>query len=129
MSWSFYLCTSLMWKVVARSRFCRRARYVHYHLVTYGILCIYSNTLLTLLIILGHLYCEDCYGKYLAPDCEKCRKKILGVSKKWLRYISISIILFNRGAVQFITLYLIIILEQKAIISLRCKKNPSSINT
>merc|ERR1719361_2031066 len=26
----------------------------------------------------GHLYCEDCYGKYLAPDCEKCRKKILG---------------------------------------------------
>ena len=28
----------------------------------------------------GHLYCEDCYGKYLAPDCEKCRKKILGVS-------------------------------------------------
>ena len=29
----------------------------------------------------GHLYCEDCYGQYLAPDCEKCRKKILGVSK------------------------------------------------
>ena len=28
----------------------------------------------------GHLYCEECYGKYLAPDCEKCRKKILGVS-------------------------------------------------
>jgi len=26
----------------------------------------------------GHLYCEECYGKYLAPDCEKCRKKILG---------------------------------------------------
>ena len=33
-----------------------------------------------LLSFAGHLYCEDCYGKYLAPDCEKCRKKILGVS-------------------------------------------------
>ncbi len=30
----------------------------------------------------GYLYCEDCYGKYLAPDCEKCRKKITGVSKE-----------------------------------------------
>lgn len=30
---------------------------------------------------LGQLYCEECYGKYLAPDCEKCRKKILGVSR------------------------------------------------
>ena len=31
-------------------------------------------------VFLDRLYCEDCYGKYLAPDCEKCRKKILGVS-------------------------------------------------
>ena len=28
----------------------------------------------------GQLYCEDCYGRYLAPDCSKCRKKIIGVS-------------------------------------------------
>ena len=27
----------------------------------------------------GQLYCEDCYGRYLAPDCSKCRKKIIGV--------------------------------------------------
>ncbi|XP_023320569.1 PDZ and LIM domain protein Zasp isoform X4 [Eurytemora carolleeae] len=26
----------------------------------------------------GLLYCEDCYARYLAPDCEKCRKKIVG---------------------------------------------------
>ena len=45
-----------------------------------------KNSVLTLtqpfmlLSFAGHLYCEDCYGKYLAPDCEKCRKKILGVS-------------------------------------------------
>jgi len=26
----------------------------------------------------GLLYCEDCYGRYLAPDCSKCGKKILG---------------------------------------------------
>jgi len=26
----------------------------------------------------SQLYCEDCYGRYLAPDCEKCRKKIIG---------------------------------------------------
>merc|ERR1711884_285324 len=26
----------------------------------------------------GRLYCEDCYGKYLAPSCSKCRKKITG---------------------------------------------------
>merc|ERR1719422_2363799 len=25
-----------------------------------------------------HLYCEECYGKYLAPTCEKCKKKSLG---------------------------------------------------
>ena len=31
-----------------------------------------------------HLYCEECYGKYLAPTCEKCRKKILGVSEELL---------------------------------------------
>ena len=28
----------------------------------------------------GRLYCEDCYGRYLAPSCSKCRKKITGVS-------------------------------------------------
>jgi len=26
----------------------------------------------------GQLYCEDCYGRYLAPECEKCRRKIIG---------------------------------------------------
>eukprot|EP00092_Neocalanus_flemingeri_P004273 GFUD01004593.1.p1 GENE.GFUD01004593.1~~GFUD01004593.1.p1 ORF type:complete len:858 (-),score=130.03 GFUD01004593.1:824-3397(-) len=26
----------------------------------------------------SQLYCEDCYGRYLAPDCEKCRRKIIG---------------------------------------------------
>eukprot|EP00088_Acartia_fossae_P035126 TRINITY_DN3613_c0_g1_i6.p1 TRINITY_DN3613_c0_g1~~TRINITY_DN3613_c0_g1_i6.p1 ORF type:complete len:226 (-),score=34.86 TRINITY_DN3613_c0_g1_i6:498-1091(-) len=26
----------------------------------------------------GLLYCEDCYAKYLAPDCDKCGKKIIG---------------------------------------------------
>jgi len=26
----------------------------------------------------GQLYCEDCYGRFLAPDCQKCRKKIIG---------------------------------------------------
>jgi len=26
----------------------------------------------------GLLYCEDCYSEYLAPDCKKCRKKIIG---------------------------------------------------
>jgi len=26
----------------------------------------------------SQLYCEDCYGRYLAPDCSKCRKKIIG---------------------------------------------------
>ena len=35
---------------------------------------------MTLYFLLDHLYCEECYGKYLAPTCEKCRKKILGVS-------------------------------------------------
>eukprot|EP00095_Tigriopus_kingsejongensis_P007867 maker-scaffold1506_size38115-snap-gene-0.5 protein:Tk07867 transcript:maker-scaffold1506_size38115-snap-gene-0.5-mRNA-1 annotation:"isoform e" len=28
----------------------------------------------------GHLVCEACYGQFYAPECEKCRKKILGVS-------------------------------------------------
>ena len=28
----------------------------------------------------GRLYCEDCYGRYLAPSCSKCRKKITGGS-------------------------------------------------
>ena len=41
--------------------------------------------------ISGHLYCEDCYGRYLAPDCEKCKKKILGVS---LSIIDDSTVLF-----------------------------------
>ena len=40
--------------------------------------------LTTLLVFIvcssGQLYCEDCYGRYLAPDCSKCRKKIIGVS-------------------------------------------------
>merc|ERR1712112_803351 len=26
----------------------------------------------------SQLYCEDCYGRFLAPDCQKCRKKIIG---------------------------------------------------
>jgi len=26
----------------------------------------------------SQLYCEECYGRYLAPDCEKCRRKIIG---------------------------------------------------
>lgn len=26
----------------------------------------------------GKLYCEDCYGRYLAPECSKCRRKIIG---------------------------------------------------
>jgi hypothetical protein len=30
--------------------------------------------------VAGRLACEDCFGKYLAPDCEKCRKKITSVS-------------------------------------------------
>ena len=29
----------------------------------------------------GGLYCEDCYGRYLAPECSKCRRKIIGVSQ------------------------------------------------
>ena len=28
----------------------------------------------------GKLYCEDCYGRYLAPNCNKCGRKIIGVS-------------------------------------------------
>lgn len=42
------------------------------------------QTLTQPLYFKGHLYCEDCYGKYLAPNCEKCRKKILGVSRTTL---------------------------------------------
>ena len=30
---------------------------------------------------IGKLYCENCYGTYLAPDCSKCRRKIIGVRK------------------------------------------------
>ncbi|XP_059098199.1 PDZ and LIM domain protein Zasp-like isoform X1 [Tigriopus californicus] len=30
----------------------------------------------------GHLVCEACYGQYYAPECEKCRKKILGNTLK-----------------------------------------------
>ncbi|CAN0438101.1 unnamed protein product [Lampetra fluviatilis] len=26
----------------------------------------------------GNVYCETCYEKYFAPDCAKCRKKIMG---------------------------------------------------
>lgn len=26
----------------------------------------------------GKLYCENCYGTYLAPDCSKCHRKIIG---------------------------------------------------
>ena len=29
----------------------------------------------------GGLYCEDCYGRYLAPECSKCHRKIIGVSQ------------------------------------------------
>ena len=43
---------------------------------------------ITLPLLAGHLYCEDCYGKYLAPNCEKCRKKILGVSEEMFQKIN-----------------------------------------
>ena len=48
--------------------------------VTASLEYILMNAKITL-TSLGKLYCEDCYGTFLAPDCSKCRKKILGVRK------------------------------------------------